>query len=64
MNDTNEQLRINNITCEGFSCSARATSKIGVKVGATGTIFLSLCDSCKSRFSSPESDRDSIGDKV
>ena len=63
MNDTNAQLGINNITCEGFSCNARMTSKVAVKVGA-GTIFLSLCDRCKSRFSSPESDWNSIGDKV
>jgi hypothetical protein len=54
MNDTNEQSEINNITCEGFSCSTSATSKIAVKVGTTGTILLSLCDSCKSRFSSHE----------
>jgi hypothetical protein len=60
MNDNDQAICTNNVICEGFSCSERATSKIAVKVGATGTIFLSLCDSCKSRFRSPESDWDSI----
>ena len=64
MNIINESLDNIDRICEGLGCDAKVTSKVAVKVGATGTIFLFLCDNCKSRFSSPESDWDSIGGKV
>jgi len=39
---------INNGTiCEALGCYAKATNKVAVKVGHTGTILLFLCDSCK-----------------
>jgi hypothetical protein len=41
---------INNTICEATCCSARATTKISVRVGDLGNISLSLCSNCITRF--------------
>ena len=40
----------NNTVCEALGCYSKATNKIAVKVGSKGTIFLFLCDNCKTKF--------------
>jgi hypothetical protein len=41
--------QVNNI-CEAFGCSKKATTKISVKVGHLGSIFLALCANCTEKF--------------
>jgi hypothetical protein len=36
--------------CDGYGCDSRTISKVQVKVGRTTTIFLSLCENCKTKF--------------
>jgi Rieske Fe-S protein len=60
MNKSSELTQnINNI-CEHVGCDSKATLKMLVKVGKTGTISLFLCDSCKSRFSPHKVDLKSV----
>ena len=39
-----------NSICEAVNCSSRALVQIEVKVGQLGTITLSLCNNCVSKF--------------
>ncbi|MGC2575782.1 MAG: hypothetical protein WA364_30115 [Candidatus Nitrosopolaris sp.] len=39
-----------NYVCDGYGCDSRAISKLQVKVGETRTIFLSLCENCRTKF--------------
>jgi hypothetical protein len=39
-----------NNTCEAVGCFTKATTTIEVKVGVRGTILLSLCHGCVSKF--------------
>jgi hypothetical protein len=41
---------VNNDTCEGVGCSAKATNEIAVKVGSLGSISLYLCEYCAKIF--------------
>lgn len=55
MNDSNMTYEGNNtVICEAVGCHARATTKIGARVGSEGTVFLFLCDTCKPKFMSSE----------
>jgi hypothetical protein len=40
----------NNKICEAVNCSAQAIKEIKVKVGNMGSITLSLCEDCQSKF--------------
>jgi len=49
MNNNNlSQATNNDVVCEG--CYARANTKLPVKVGSQETIYLFLCDNCKTKF--------------
>jgi hypothetical protein len=50
--NTNRATLINNVICEAFGCSAKATNKIAVEVGDSGAISLLLCDRCRPKFRS------------
>jgi hypothetical protein len=42
--------QINNGICEAVNCLTQAEVQIKVKVGQQGTILLSLCKNCVSKF--------------
>ena len=50
MSKNHYQSNDNNYVCDGIGCDSRAISKLQVKVGETRTIFLSLCENCKTKF--------------
>lgn len=54
MNSSNGPIESINSICEGLGCSAKATSKVPVQVGARASIVLLLCEKCKQRFSCPK----------
>lgn len=53
-NGSNKPIESLNSICEGLGCSAKATSKVPVEVGAKASIVLLLCGKCKQRFSYPK----------
>jgi hypothetical protein len=50
MSEKNYQSIDNNDVCDGYGCYSKAISELQVKVGETRTIFLSLCENCKTKF--------------
>jgi hypothetical protein len=51
MNNNNvSQENNNNVICEAVECNAQATSKLAIRVGTKGVIFLFLCDNCRPKF--------------
>jgi hypothetical protein len=50
MNHCNIPQKVNNGICEAVDCRTPAEVQIKVKVGQQGTILLSLCKNCVSKF--------------
>jgi hypothetical protein len=45
---------VNNGICEAVGCFAKAKVTVAVKVGSKGWISLLLCENCKPRFSTDD----------
>jgi hypothetical protein len=50
MNKNDSDFVINTVICEAVGCFEEARVQIGVKAGQLGTITLSLCKNCVSKF--------------
>jgi hypothetical protein len=50
-NIRSSEVNNDNTVCEALGCYSKAINKIAAKVGSKGTIFLFLCDNCKTKFS-------------
>jgi len=50
MNKNDSEFVINTVICEAVGCFEEARVQIGVKAGQIGTITLSLCKNCVSKF--------------
>jgi hypothetical protein len=50
MNKNDSEFVINNVICEAVGCFAEARVQIEVRAGQLGTISLSLCKNCVSKF--------------
>jgi hypothetical protein len=50
MTSNSNELEINNDICEGVNCNGKAAWKVPVLVGQLGTITLTLCSRCATKF--------------
>ena len=62
MSSNNITSDLNNAICEADGCFAKAKVSVAVKVGSKGTISLLLCENCRPRFSTDDTNHAKIGD--
>jgi hypothetical protein len=53
---------VNNSICEAVGCFAKAKFKVPINVGTIGKISLFLCENCRPRFSTDDTNYVKIGE--